>query len=150
MAKFGSNWFNGFREEDFLLKFTDGRLMPSDDNSSHSLLASWANNYCTHCVILNRYITVGRGICEKYQSRDGQIMSQDWNFLQIPHTTVIHLYICLITPNIHLYLDVCVYKERSFMDMKHHHFHLEAYFFLWECNRNGWRHQNWVRRNTRG
>ena len=48
--------------------------------------------FCTHCVILNRYITVGRGICKKYQSRDGQIMSRDWNFLQILHTTVIYLF----------------------------------------------------------
>ena len=39
--------------------------------------------------VLNRYIMVGQGICEKYQSRDGQIsrvgtareiLSQDWKF----------------------------------------------------------------------
>jgi hypothetical protein len=44
---------------------------------------------------------VGRGICEKYQSRDGQIsrdgtaseiLSQDWNFSQIPCPTVIYLF----------------------------------------------------------
>ena len=42
---------------------------------------------------MNRYITVVQDICEKYQSRDNkispagmvrEILSQDWNFSQIP------------------------------------------------------------------
>ena len=43
MAKFGSNWFSGFREEDFFLQFPNGRRRtPNDGNSSPGLLARWA------------------------------------------------------------------------------------------------------------
>jgi hypothetical protein len=40
VAKFGSYWFSGFREEDFLksLQTDDGR-MPNDGNSPHGFLA---------------------------------------------------------------------------------------------------------------
>ena len=50
---------------------------------------------------MNRYIMVGWGICEKYQSRDSQIsragtareiLSSDWNFSQLPSSIVIFLF----------------------------------------------------------
>jgi hypothetical protein len=34
-AKISLNWPSGFRGEDFLKSFTDGRRTPSDGNSSH-------------------------------------------------------------------------------------------------------------------
>jgi hypothetical protein len=37
-AKFGLNWPSGFKGEDFLKKFTNGRRTPSDGNSSHDPL----------------------------------------------------------------------------------------------------------------
>ena len=33
------------------------------------------------------------GYFEKYQSRDGQILSQDWNFSQIPCQTMMMIYL---------------------------------------------------------
>jgi hypothetical protein len=59
VAKFGSNWFSGFREEDFWksLQTDDHEAKSSDGNSSRGLLARWANKGESHVLHqkLNRY-----------------------------------------------------------------------------------------------
>ena len=98
------------------------------------IILSILTNLCPNvpCMILFqiyvRYVwgpKRGPKICKEYQSRDGQatgagtarqILSQEWNFSKS-------------TPNIHLYLDVCVYIRKEFHGHEAPSFSSESIFF---------------------
>jgi len=91
---------------------------------------------------MNRYIMVGWGICEKYQLRDSQIsraetareiLSQNWNFSQLPHPIVIFLFnytkYTFVPWRMRLHKKGVSWTWNTIIFIWKH-------IFLWECNRD--------------
>jgi hypothetical protein len=80
-------------------------IFRADRQGKFNLKIGIFHKYPSQYDILNRYIMFGRGICEKYQSRneklpepkgEGNLVSILVFFCKYPSQT---LYICIITPN---------------------------------------------------